>query len=195
MSYQILGYGYTWWCGDPLPDLPPLFGFSTAPTDDYSLVAELAQLELQEVQRRVQGANRPYVAYLGRCPVAYGWSAAKEGSIHELQLNFAIPTENRYFWDFVTLPAWRGQGIYPRMLQAILSYERVDAHRFWIGHTADNQSSARGIIKAGFQQVEALVVFPDERLKIMAVGHSARAQVSPMGLRLGVLQTDSNEQA
>ncbi len=190
MSYRLLGYGYTWWRGDPLPALAPLPGFRAVATDKYPLIAELAQLQLDEIQARARGGNQAYIAYLDEHPVAYGWSAASEGAIQEVGLEFAIPPRNRYLWDFATLPAWRGRGIYPRLLQAILAAEAPLADRFWIGHTADNMASRRGIIKAGFQEVEALVALPGGNLKIMAIGSSARANVSPMGLRLGVIQTD-----
>jgi GNAT superfamily N-acetyltransferase len=192
MSYQILGYGYTWWRGDPLPALAPLPGFRVVATNQYSLIAELAQLAVDETQRRVHGDHQPYIAYLDGQPVAYGWSAAREGAIQELELEFAIPAHNRYLWDFATLPAWRGRGVYPRLLQAVLQLEAAMVDRFWIGHTADNMASRRGIIKAGFQQVEALVASPTGHLHIMAMGPSACAEVSPMGLRLGVIERTSD---
>ncbi len=188
MSYQILGYGYTWWRGDPLPPLAPLSGFRAVATENYPLIAELAQLQLEDVQTRVHDSNQPYIAYLVGQPIAYGWSAAREGAIQELGLEFAIPMGNRYLWDFATLPEWRGRGVYPRLLQAILCVEGLMVDRFWIGHTADNMASRRGIVKAGFQEVEALVASPAGSLHIMAMGSTARAQFSPMGLRLGVIE-------
>lgn len=190
MSYQILGYGYTWWRGDPLPALVPLPGFRAVATENYQLIAALARLQLDEVQARVHAGNQPYIAYLEEHPVAYGWSAARAGSIQELGFEFEIPPHNRYLWDFATLPEWRGRGVYPRLLQAILDAEGLMADRFWIGHTADNIASRRGIVKAGFQEIEALVISSDGSLHIMATGSSARANVSPMGLRLGVIETD-----
>jgi GNAT superfamily N-acetyltransferase len=191
MSYQILGYGYTWWRGDPLPALAPLSDFCTVATNEYSLIAELAQLHIDEIQRRVHGGHHPYIAYLDRQPVAYGWSAASHGAIQELKLRFAIPMRNRYLWDFATLPAWRGRGVYPRLLQAIVQLEGAIVDRFWIGHTADNTASRRGIVKAGFQEVEALVASPTGSLHIMALGPTTRAEASPMGLRLGVIESTS----
>ncbi len=190
MSYQILGYGYTWWRGDPVPALAPLRGFQVVATENIPVIAALAQLEPEEIQTRVQGGNHPYVAYLAGQPVAYGWSAARQGSIQELDLKFTIPMGSRYLWDFATLPEWRGRGVYPRLLQAILYAEGPVAERFWIGHTADNMASRRGILKAGFQEVEALVASSTGSLQIMALGSTARARASPMGLHLGVIETN-----
>jgi GNAT superfamily N-acetyltransferase len=143
---------YRWGRRDPRPALPPLPGFSAGVTDDARLVAELAQLDLAEVLARMETGHRPYVAWIAGVPVAYGWSATRQTTIGEVGLRFDIPVGNRYLWDFATLPAWRGQGIYPRLLQAILAHE-AEAARFWIGHVPANLASARGIVKAGFRRV------------------------------------------
>lgn len=192
MSYQILGYGYAWWSSDPFPPLSARSDFRVASADDAALVAGLAQLDHEEVVSRMEQANQAYVAYLRDQPIAYGWSAAKLGAIYELDLVFEIPPGNRYLWDFATLPEWRGCGVYPRLLQAIIEQEQPAAQYFWIGHTADNDVSQRGILKAGFQMVEAMVMTSAGELKILPIDSSPRAQVSPMGLRLGVLDPDRN---
>lgn len=188
MSYEILGYGYAWWSSDPLPPLAPISGFRVVPTSDAALIARMAQLDRAEVVRRIDRGNRPYIGYLHDEPIAYGWSATETGGIYEMDLVFEVPAGTRYFWDFVTLPSWRGRGVYPRMLQAILTYEQSEVQRFWISHDADNDASRHGITKAGFQTIEALVMTPDGELKILPIDGSVRAQVSPMGLRLGLLQ-------
>lgn len=190
MSYHILGYGYTWWLGDALPALAPLTGLRVLPTDDAALIADLAGLDLAEVMERMGQAHQAYVAYIETEPVAYGWSAARMGTIDELDFAFEIPLDNRYLWDFATLPLWRGHGIYPRLLQAVLSAEQDQARRFWIAHTAENDASQRGIVKAGFQPVEALVMLPTGALAILPFGSRSRAEVSPMGLCLELLTPD-----
>jgi hypothetical protein len=57
---------------------------------------------------------------------------------------------NRYLHYFITLSEWRGQGIYPRLLQYILRHESDENERFWIIHQLSNVASERGIRKAGF---------------------------------------------
>lgn len=187
MPYQTLGYGYTWWRDDPLPALVPVPGLRVELTSQYALLAELADLSLAEVQRRADAGHQPYLAYVEQHAAAYGWSATQHGAIDELDLRFEIPAANRYLWDFVTLPDWRGQGIYAHLLQAILHSEAPEATRFWIGHTADNAASRRGIIKAGFQEIETLVRSPNGSLHIMPRGTSGRAMVSPMALHRGTV--------
>ena len=73
-------------------------------------------------------------------------------SIGELGVEMRIAPNERYLWGLVTLPDWRGQGIYPVLIQAMLRQE-ADADRFWIGHDVGNDASARGILKAGFVPV------------------------------------------
>lgn len=190
MSYQLLGYGYAWWSSDSLPHLPPRVDIRVTPTDDAALLANLAQLHPEEVVSRMEQANQAYVAYVRDQPIAYGWSAAQIGAIYELDLVFEIPPGNRYLWDFATLPEWRGCGVYPRLLQAIVEQEQPAVQRFWIGHTADNHASRQGILKAGFQTIEALVRTSAGQLKMLPIDGSSRAAVSPMGLRLGVYTAD-----
>src|SRR5690554_1102890 len=110
----------TWWRGDDLPALTPLQDFTAGPTDDAGLLARLAALEIAEVQRRLDEGHRPYVAWLGGEPVAYGWVATHTAEVGELDVVITLPQGECYLWDFATLPAWRGRGIYPRLLQAIL---------------------------------------------------------------------------
>lgn len=142
---------FTWWRGDPLPPLRELDDFHTTASDDAQFLAPLTELDLLEVRRRLPSHHRPYVASLGGVPVAYGWVALEGAAIGELDVQFTLPQGDRYLWDFKTLPAWRGRGIYPRLLQAILHAEACDAERFWIIHAPENGASQAGIEKAGFR--------------------------------------------
>ena len=144
----------TWWSGDPLPALPPLPGLRTAVTDAVPRLARLADLDQAEVAARVAGGHRPYLAWLGAEPVAYGWVAGAGATIGELGVAFTLPRGDRYLWDFATLPAWRGRGVYPHLLRGIIAEETAaGAARLWIIHAPENPASARGIVKAGFTPV------------------------------------------
>jgi len=147
----------TWWRGDPLPALTPLPPFSARLSTDTQLIGRLTNLSAQEINARVQRGNHPYIAFVDDAPVAYGWAATQEGGIAELQFSFPIPARNCYLWNFLTLPQWRGRGIYPRLLQAIISQQQLIDH-FWIGFEPGNEASARGIKKAGFHLVSDLVI-------------------------------------
>jgi GNAT superfamily N-acetyltransferase len=170
-----------------------MVGFKASPTGDYQQVASLANMDLAAVLERVQQGNQPYLAHLRDTPVAYGWSASKEVIVEVSGMAYFLPPAERYLWDFVTLPQWRGQGIYPRLLQAILEHEEAHVNRFWIGHDAPNVASGRGILKAGFQWVVKLVGTLDGSFKIIPVGSPERALVSPFGRYFGLVPTGEPE--
>src|SRR5206468_4303100 len=116
-----------------------------------------------------------YAANVNGADAGWGWSAWERGLIDELALAWELPPGNHYLWDFVTRPEWRGHGLYPRLLQAILVREAGDAERFWIGHVAENHASERGILKAGFRVVGGLHTIGGD-LALAPLGMSGRAQ-------------------
>ena len=89
----------------------------------------------------------------------------------------SLQAGSRYLWDFFTVPAWRGNAIYPRLLQAIIAHEAA-AHRFWIGHDRSNIASAHGIAKAGFCEAGAVFRLPGGALAMTCSGHSDRAMAA-----------------
>jgi GNAT superfamily N-acetyltransferase len=180
-----------WWRSDPATEMAPLIGFEAQLASDYQLVAQLARLDLGEVLARVDGGHRPYIARLGGAPVAYGWAANRSASIGELGLDFAIPAGNCYLWDFATLPAWRGLGIYPRLLQAILAREAAQADRFWIGHVRENSASGRGILRAGFRVAGATYYSDGRAMTFAAAVASEQAAACAALLGLGLSHAPS----
>lgn len=147
----------TWWRGTPLPDLSPLPAFSASISTDTQLITRLAKLSQQEIDDRFQTGKHLYIAFISEMPVAYGWVATREVNFPHFQFSFRIPPRNCYLWDFLTLPEWRGRGIYPHLLQTIIRQEAL-VDRFWIGYEPGNEASARGICKAGFHMVTELVI-------------------------------------
>jgi GNAT superfamily N-acetyltransferase len=147
----------TWWSGDPLPPLPRLLGMRARATTEPKPLAWLTALDPLDIRDRLVRGHRPYVARLDDFPVGYGWVAGAGATIGELGITFTLPPGDRYLWDFATLPAWRGRGVYPHFLQAIIAAEAADgAARLWIIHAPENPASARGIVKAGFTPVGEL---------------------------------------
>jgi RimJ/RimL family protein N-acetyltransferase len=174
---DFVGPWYAWWDGDSLPALPPLPGLVAAPADDDRALAALARIDIEEVARRRRAGNRPYVARIDGELVAYGWSTASEVEIGELGLRFVLPPGERYLWGFATEERWRGRGVYPRLLQAILRLEGAGKARFWIGHEPDNVASARGIRRAGFHRVGDVFRLPTGRLALLPAGPIERARL------------------
>lgn len=81
--------------------------------------------------------------------------------------------EPRYLWNFVTLTAHRGLGIYPRLLDAIVRTESREAERFWIAYAPENHASGSGIRKAGF--------VPLAELSFDGAGRAALRGMTPGG--------------
>ena len=135
---------------DTLPPLQPLNGLDIRQNSEPSFMAEIGQTTLHEVENRFAAGHKAYVAYLHGRPAAFGWVATQTARIGELNHEFRLPPRHRYLWNFRTLVAYRGLGIYPHLLQSILKQESADAECTWIMHAPENTASERGIGKAGF---------------------------------------------
>ncbi len=180
----------TWERGNPFPVLSPLSGWSTSPSKDISLLASVTSLDENEVQRRIDGGHIPYVAWINEIPVGYGWGATRTASIGELGLTFNLPSESLYLWDFATLPRWRGRGVYPHLLQAILHQELGERDQFWILYAPENHASEAGIRKAGFQPVDELFFLVAGGTSLVPLTSDARSQAGAALLGVPLLDAE-----
>lgn len=140
----------------PSPHLSPLPGVVVARETDPQFMATLQGRAEHVMMRRFADGHRAYVAWSSGVPAAWGWVATRVAHIGELGSTFDITDDARYLWNFVTLPAHRGLGIYPRLLDAIVRAESVQAERFWVAYAPENHASGIGIRKAGFTDVATL---------------------------------------
>ncbi|GAC1656497.1 MAG: hypothetical protein NVS4B12_29000 [Ktedonobacteraceae bacterium] len=177
----------TWWRGDTLPNLPMLPSFSVCVSTERKLIASLNTLSLQEVDNRFQTGNHAYLAFIDETLVAYGWVATQGGGVREIQLSFTLPAQNRYLWDFQTLPAWRGRGIYPHFLQAIIRQEMHLTERFWILYQPGNTAAEHSIRKAGFHFLGELVLTEGHVSGFVLFEKSERAHIGAAMLNLPVV--------
>ncbi len=183
---EAIGLFWTWWRGDSRPALAPMPGLAIGPAGDERLMADLMGVDTSEVRERMGRGHRPWLARLAGEPVGYGWVATREAEIGELGITFALPARDRYLWDFVTAPAWRGRRIYPRLLQAMLGGE-AGADRFWVGHDLPNVASARGIARAGFRMVGAVHRLRDGSFGLVRSGPVGRAVAAAALLDLPIV--------
>ena len=135
---------------DAMPSLAPLAAMSVRRELDAAAMATLQNRSVDEMSKRFAAGHRAYVAIVGGEPAAWGWVATSTADIGELDARLTLKSDERYLWNFVTRPAYRGLGIYPRLLQAIVRAESEEAERFWIGYAPENHASGAGIGKAGF---------------------------------------------
>jgi GNAT superfamily N-acetyltransferase len=174
----------SWWQNDPLPTLKALPDFSVKLADNNLELARLNRLSVREVETRKQAGHRPYIGWMDGTPVTYGWVATRAASIGELDLDFALPANERYLWDFATHADWQGRGLYPRLLQAIIRAE--GAERYWIIYAPENLPSGAGIQKAGFQIVGQLSFRADGRVGLIPTDNAAFEKAGIGAVRLGV---------
>ncbi|HEX5167236.1 MAG TPA: GNAT family N-acetyltransferase [Thermomicrobiales bacterium] len=173
-GHEPVGIFYGWWRGDELPDITPPAGLLIERLDDPPSSPTLDSAEAATL--RAEG-HRLYVARIDTAITGHGWAATRTASIGEVGARMQLARNERYLWGFVTSPEWRGQNIYPALIQAILRRE-ADADRFWIGHDADNHPSARGVLKAGFTPVGAAYVGDDGVLHYARYGEDERERAA-----------------
>ncbi|MCB0112030.1 MAG: hypothetical protein KDE53_39175, partial [Caldilineaceae bacterium] len=176
----------TWWSSDPLMNLSPISNFHVRLATGDAQLARINQLSMAEVAQRRRDGHLPNIGYMDETAVTYGWVATRQASIGELNLDFPIAADSRYLWDFATLPAWQGRGLYPRLLQGIVQTER--AERFWILHAPENLPSGAGMQKAGFQAVGQLSFQQDNRLGLVPLGNPARARIGAKLLGVALIE-------
>lgn len=180
----------TFWIEDTLIPLASLPGFTAGPALDTYELAEINHISYTEVMNRRSNGHRPYVARMDGQPVAYGWLATSQISIGELDINVELSPDDRYLWDFATLPDWQGQGLYPRLLQSILEQESQNAKRFWIIHAPENLPSGAGMSKAGFEFVGQLSFTVDGKVGLAPYTDSTeRARIGADLLQVPLIES------
>lgn len=147
---------YTLSSTNELPVIKEPAGLVVVESTDVELLAHLGSTSVEDVTKRLANDHLAFVAYLHNQPAAFGWMARGKATIGELNHPFVLPFRHRYLWNFRTLAAFRGLGIYPALLQHIIRQEGTKAKQFWIIHAPENRASLSGIVKAGFHYVGKL---------------------------------------
>jgi ribosomal protein S18 acetylase RimI-like enzyme len=107
---------------------------------------------------RFTGGRRCYAAWDGDRIAAYGWASRGSECVGELERAFHMAPDEAYIWDCVTLPEYRGRGLYSALLAYMFSELRdAGVRRIWIGASLDNQPSIKGFMNAGFRPAIKLV--------------------------------------
>jgi GNAT superfamily N-acetyltransferase len=163
---------------DPTPTLAPLAGLAVRREENADRRAALQRRDASEIQRRFDAGHRAYVAFLHGAPAAFGWVATESAEIGELASVFTIPRGERYLWNFVTLESYRGLGIYPRLVDAIVRAEAREAEQFWIAYAPENHASGSGVRRAGFTALAELAFDADGRAAVQSVVPGAGPIVS-----------------
>lgn len=163
-------------------ELAPLAGLRVHRETRSDVMARLQNRERNVIDARFAAGHIAWIASLADEPAAWGWMATQSAHIGELDLTFEIPPRETYLWNFVTLPAFRGRGIYPRLLDAIVRAEAARADRFWIAYAPENRASETGIRRAGFEPVAELSFDDMARPAVEGAGEYAAAAAALLGL-------------
>lgn len=147
---------YTFSKSNALPSINTPSAMRVEECTDTDLLAKMGTTTGEDVIKRLANDHVAFVAYINEQPAAFGWIARGKARIGELNHELILPVGNRYLWNFRTMEAYRGLGIYPALLQSIIRFEEEKADRFWVIHAPENTASLKGILKAGFQYVGRL---------------------------------------
>lgn len=126
--------------------------------DAILVTAQHARLAITEAAARLaRGAHCLGLVSNGNTATTC-WVSAGPEWVGELGGWFIPSRHEAYVWDCLTRPIYRGRHFYPVLLAEIL--DRLAAagfQRVWIGTEWDNWRSARGVTRAGFRPVGAIV--------------------------------------
>jgi ribosomal protein S18 acetylase RimI-like enzyme len=149
----------------PLPDAPTPRLVATFGLVDAEVVPALSRamgLDAPALAlERFAAGKRCYGAWFDGTLAAYGWVTFDEERIGELGLRVRLGSGEAYIWDCATLPAYRGQRLYPALLAHITRTLRAEGFRqVLIGAETDNLASQQGFRLAGFQPVADMLHLP-----------------------------------
>jgi ribosomal protein S18 acetylase RimI-like enzyme len=87
--------------------------------------------------------------------VAYCWVTREPVEIGEIHRVISPRSDEVYLYDAFTFAEYRGQNLYPALLQSILEHSRhAGFRRALIFVMSDNEASIRGVQKAGFREFQ-----------------------------------------
>jgi len=134
------------------PRIPVTFQHAGPEIAD-ELAAVMGYDESTTVLQRFRLGKYCYIASSAEL-ITYGWITFDEERIGELGLSVRLQAGEVYIWDCATLPAYRGQHLYPALLSHMLrELQNAGLWRAWIGMDADNRPSQAGVARAGFQPI------------------------------------------
>jgi GNAT superfamily N-acetyltransferase len=144
------------------PPAPPAStsgaAISEANVADTKTLAWMMGVERGEVEQRFTASSRCFVARVAGALAGYGWVSHGTERIGELERSLRMKPGEAYIWDCMTLPPYRGQGVYTALLRAIIATLRDEGGgRLWIGASLTNRPSLKAFARAGFRP--ALTIF------------------------------------
>ncbi|MGH2345210.1 MAG: GNAT family N-acetyltransferase, partial [Chloroflexota bacterium] len=133
--------------------LPGVRFADLTPAREESL-ADAMRIAVGEVRRREADAGTAFLALTDNQIAGYGWVLHGMFRVPELLLEAPLPANHVYIWDCLTLPRYRGRGVFPALLRHMVDELRGQGVRqAWAATAPGNTASMRAFAKANFRLV------------------------------------------
>jgi RimJ/RimL family protein N-acetyltransferase len=119
------------------------------------------QNKVEQFKKFLDSGDRGYYAYIDRKWAHRSWVTFGPKMVYRWH-NFAplmLQEDEAYIHWCETVPFARGKNVYPKILSEILKDLLKNYKKIYISTTIDNIASQKGILKAGFSEIEAVKVF------------------------------------
>jgi GNAT superfamily N-acetyltransferase len=124
---------------------------------DLSLIEEVQNQRL--CQRRFKRGEFCFVAIHEGHVVSYIWGSLGKVGVEEISMAVQTGPSEIYLYDAFTLEPWRGNNLYPAVLQRALEFGKdLGLARSTIFVEAKNTPSIRGVAKGGFTLFQKLLL-------------------------------------
>ena len=131
--------------------------------NDASQLFDIDSNKQQEYKKRIEDGHIFCCLKAGDCLSSYGWiNPTSSHFFGELNLKTNYPNTIEVLYDFYTYEDYRGQGLYPLLLQKIC----LRNNKTKIGYAlSDNLSSMKGLKKADFKLLAIIKGYNKGRLE------------------------------
>jgi ribosomal protein S18 acetylase RimI-like enzyme len=111
-------------------------------------------------QARLERGEQFWTAQHDRKIVSYCWATREPVEIGEVRCVINPRDDEVYLYDAFTFAEYRGQNLYPALLQRILERSRQEGlRRALIFVLSENTPSIRGVQKAGFREFQRVTYY------------------------------------
>jgi len=121
--------------------------------DSHLILAVGDNISVEKLNSRLKRNDSCFVALLDGIPVHFSWVSFDLMRISEISYEHKLRKNEAFIYHCFTCPEFRGKGIYPFVLSYIAGLLRKNGTKnILISAIKRNESSCRGILKAGFAQ-------------------------------------------
>ncbi|MCC6739087.1 MAG: hypothetical protein IT452_08575 [Planctomycetia bacterium] len=132
-----------------MPDCPADAEIRPATPEDASHIA--VAFPHVPLEQRLAAGDLCWLAWVGGRLAHQTWTSTTRAFIPQVEYERRLAPDEVYVYDCVTVPDWRGHGLYPAtVVLAARRHLALGKSRAVLGVLSDNGPSLRGVAKAGF---------------------------------------------